>query len=107
MAGKKFGMIVAAKVPGSYHAMSESEQELPGKAFEEVMGKYGAKVEFVRRYWTSTFTADVSDVFIFEFDDLMDAHNFNQDLTKAMAKTGDPDRYGETVVIWVGVNPDA
>ena len=100
-------MIIAAKVPGSYHTLSETEQELPGKAFEEVMGKYGGKVEFVRRYWTSTFTADVSDVFVFEFDDMMDAHNFSQDLTKAMAKGGDPDRYGETVVIWVGVNPDA
>jgi hypothetical protein len=37
----------------------------------------------------------------------MDAHKFNQDLTREMAKTGDPDRFGETVVLWVGVNPDA
>jgi arginine/lysine/ornithine decarboxylase len=107
MAGRKYGMVMAAKVPGSYHALPESEQEIPGKAFDEVFQKHAGKIDFVRRYWTSAFSADVSDVFVFECDDLMDAHNFNQDLTKAMAKEGDPDRFGETVVIWVGVNPDA
>ena len=107
MAGKKYGMVMAAKVPGSYHALPEDEQNLPGEVFEKVMANYGGKIEFVRRYWTSAFTADVSDVFVFECDDLMDAHNFNQDLTKEMAKSGDPDRFGETVVLWVGVNPDA
>ncbi len=39
MAGKKYGMVMAAKVPGSYHALSEEEQNLPGEVFERVMGK--------------------------------------------------------------------
>ena len=108
MAGRKYGMVMAAKVPSSYHTLPQSEQDIPGKVFEELLQKYAGKVDFVRRYWTSAFTADVSDVFVFECDDLMDAHNLTQDMTKAMgAAGGDPDRFGETVVIWVGVNPDA
>ena len=98
---------MAARVPGSYFSLPQAEQEAPGKVFEELMAKYAGKVDLVRRYWTSAFSADVSDVFVFECDDLMEAHNFNQDLTALLSKGGDPERFGETVSIWVGVNPDA
>jgi hypothetical protein len=107
MAGKKYGMVMAARVPGSYFALSKEEQEEPGKVMEQLMGKYGGKVEFVRRYWTRAFSADVTDVFVVECDDLMDAHEMMQEMNTLMAKSGDPDRFGETVALWVGVNPDA
>ena len=107
MAGKKFGLIMVARVPGSYHSMAQSEQDEPGKVFEQLAKKYAGKVEVIRRYWTSAFTADATDVFVMECDDLMDAHQFNQELTRGLARTGDPERFGETIQIIVGVNPDA
>ncbi len=106
MAGKKYGVIMAAKVPGSYFTLSKEQQEAPGAAIGQLMQKYAGKVDLVRRYWTSAFTAEVSDVFVMECDDLMDAHNLMQESTQLMAKSGDPDRFGETKVLWVGVNPD-
>jgi hypothetical protein len=30
-----------------------------------------------------------------------------QEMNTLMAQGGDPERFGETVSIWVGVNPDA
>ena len=108
MPGKKYGFVVAAKVPASYFALPESEREVPGKAFEAVLAKYAGKVDMVRRYWTSAFTTEVSDVFILECDDVMDAHNLMQELNQSMAGAGgDPDRFGKEVSIWAGVNPDA
>ncbi|HWC28865.1 MAG TPA: hypothetical protein VG845_02175 [Dehalococcoidia bacterium] len=107
MAGKKYGIVMAARVPGSYFTLSKEEQEQPGKVFEQLVGKYGNKVEFIRRYWTSAFTADCTDVFVMECDDLMDAHTMMQEMNTLMAQGGDPERFGETVSIWVGVNPDA
>jgi hypothetical protein len=107
MAGKKFGVVIGAKVPGSYHTLSESDQAIPGKAFDELGAKYAGKVEFVRRLWTGAFTTEVSDVFLIECDEMSDAHNYMQDLTRLLAKGGDPDRFGTDVKIWVGVNPDA
>jgi hypothetical protein len=106
VAGRKFGLVMAAKVPGSYFALSREEQEKPGRAFEEVAEKYAGRVEVLRRYWTSSFTAEVSDVFIMECDDLMDAHSFNRELRELLARDGDPDRFGIEVRIWAGVNPD-
>jgi hypothetical protein len=107
MPGKKFGIVMAARVPGSYFTLSKEEQEQPGKVFEEIMAKYGGKVDLVRRYWTSAFNADVTDVFVMEFDDMMDAHSMMQEMNSLMAKGGDPERFGETVMVWAGVNPDA
>jgi hypothetical protein len=107
MPGKKYGLVMAARVPGSYFALPKEEQEEPGKVMEQLMAKYGGRVDFVRRYWTSAFNAEVSDVFVMECDDLMDAHEMMQEMTASMAKGGDPERFGETVAIWVGVNPDA
>jgi hypothetical protein len=107
MAGKKFGIVIAAKVPGSYHTLPEADQAIPGQAMAELGPKYAGKVEFVRRLWTSAFTAEISDVFLIECDDMLDAHSFTQDLTRLLAKGGDPDRFGVDVKIWAGVNPDA
>jgi hypothetical protein len=107
MAGKKFGFVIAAKVPGSYQSRSEADQAVPGKAMEELGLKYAGKVDFVRRLWTGAFTAEVTDVFLVECDDALDAHNYMQDLTRLLAKGGDPDRFGLDVKIWAGVNPDA
>jgi len=107
MAGRKFGVVILAQTSSEYHAMSSADQDIPGKAFEEVAGKYAGKVDVLRRYWTSGFTTDCSDVFILECDDLMDAHKFQQDLTGALARSGDPERFGHDVMIVAGVNPDA
>ena len=74
---------------------------------KQLAKKYAGKVEMIRRYWTGAFTADATDVFVMECDDLMDAHEFNQELTRGLARTGDPERFGETIQIIVGVNPDA
>ena len=108
MAGKKFGFVMAAKVPGSYFALPQSEREEPGKVFEALLTKYAGKVDLVRRYWTSAFSTDVSDVFVMECDDVMEMHNLVQELNQMMAASGgDPERFGKDVATWVGVNPDA
>ncbi len=107
MAGKKFGVVVEAKVPGTYFALSSEEQALPGKVMEQLGLKYAGKVDILRRFWTSSFTTEVSDVFVLECDDLMDAHNFQQELTQMLAQKGDPERFGKDIRIVVGVNPDA
>ena len=107
MAGKKFGVVIGAKVPGSYHTLPASDQALPGEAMQQLGPKYAGMVEFVRRLWTRAFTAEVTDVFLIECDDMLDAHNYVDDLTRALAKGGDPDRFGVDVKIWAGVNPDA
>lgn len=107
MAGRKFGIVMAAKVPVSYFALPESERELPGKAFEQLIAKYAGKIDFVRRYWTRSFTTEVTDVFVIECDDLMEVHQFNEELTQMLAAGGDPERFGRDVTIWVGINPDA
>jgi hypothetical protein len=78
-----------------------------GEVFEKLMKKYDGKIDLIRRYWTSAFTADATDVFVMECDDLMEAHNWTQDMTSMLAEGGDPERFGETVQIIVGVNPDA
>src|SRR5437762_11992008 len=106
-AGKKFGLVVAVKVPASYQHLPQEEQEIPGKIMAKLGPKYAGKVEISRRFWTSAFTAEVSDVFVVDCDDMMDAHNFVQDLTRLEAESGDPDRFGVEVKVWAGVNPDA
>ena len=83
-----------------------ADQAIPGAATGLRPG-YAGKVEFVRRLWTSAFTTEVTDVFLVECDDMLDAHNYVQDLTRLLAKGGDPDRFGTDVKIWAGVNPDA
>jgi hypothetical protein len=107
MAGKKYGVVMAAKVPGSYFALSEDEQAIPGKVMEAMAPAYAGKVELLRRLWTSAFTTEVSDVFYIECDDLMDLHRFQQELTQRLAEKGNPERFGVDVKVWVGVNPDA
>jgi hypothetical protein len=108
MAGKKFGFVLAEKVPGSYFALSEAEREEPGKAFEALLTKYSGKVDMVRRYWTRAFTSEVTDVFVMECDDVMDMHKLVQELNQMMgAAGGDPERFGTDVSLWAGVNPDA
>ena len=90
------------KVPAALNFQMES---LTGSDVD--LSKYAGKVEFVRRLWTSAFTTEVTDVFLVECDDMMDAHRYVQDLTRLLAKGGDPDRFGTDVKIWAGVNPDA
>jgi hypothetical protein len=107
MPGKKFGFVLSARVPGSYYSLSEAEREAPGRVFEELLARYAGKVDFLRRYWTSAFSAEVSDVFVMECDDPMDMHSMVQELNNLMAKDGDPERFGKSVSVIVGVNPDA
>lgn len=107
MAGKKFGIVVQEKVPASYHTMSQEEQEQPGTILGEMMAKYEGRLDLLRRYWTSAFDAEVTDVFIVECDDPADFHDFYQELTRRLAELGDPDRYGQNVRVLLGVNPDA
>jgi hypothetical protein len=109
MAGRKYGAVIFAQTPASYHALSAAEKAKPGKAIEQVLKKYAGRVELVRRYWTSAFSADVSDVHVFECDDPADMHAFQEEIEAAMARAsgGDPDRYGTTVHQTFGINPDA
>jgi hypothetical protein len=108
MAGRKYGVVVFARTPPAYAAMSAAEQAKPGKAFEATLKKYAGKVDLVRRYWTGTFTHEASDVFVMECDDPAVMHEFNEELNKAMAKGGgDPARFGSTVHVSFGLNPDA
>jgi hypothetical protein len=107
MAGRKYGAIVQAKVKGAYFALSEQEQNIPGEVFGELMQKYAGKIDMVRRYWTRAFNANVTDVLVFECDDPADFHAFVEDLTRGMAASGDPDRFGEDVSVTFGINPDA
>jgi hypothetical protein len=108
MPGRKYGAIVYAKTPPSYHGLSAAEQQKPGKALDQTLKKYAGKIDVVRRYWTSAFTHEASDVFIMECDDPMDLHAFQEDLDRALAGIGgDPSRFGTTVHVSFGINPDA
>ncbi len=108
MAGRKYGVIVFARTPPTYQGMSAAEQAKAGKAFDATLKKYAGKVDAVRRYWTGTFTHEASDVFIMECDDPEVLHAFNEDLNRAFARIGgDPTRFGSTVHVTFGINPDA
>jgi hypothetical protein len=109
MAGRKYGFIVYARTPPGYAAMSPADRAKPGRAFEQTLKQYQGKVEVLRRYWTSAFTHEASDVFVFECDDPADAHAFQEDLDRALAKAAgsDPNRFGATVHVTFGINPDA
>jgi alkanesulfonate monooxygenase SsuD/methylene tetrahydromethanopterin reductase-like flavin-dependent oxidoreductase (luciferase family) len=108
MAGRKYGVVIYAKTPANFATLSAAEKVKPGKAFDEVLKKYRGKIDLVRRYWTSTFTHESSDVFVMECDDPSVMHAFNEDLDRAMARAGgDPSRYGSTVHVTFGINPDA
>ncbi len=108
MAGRKYAVVVFAKTPPTYQGMSDAEKAKAGKAFDQTLTKYGGKVDIVRRYWTGGFTHESSDIFIMEADDPETLHNFQEDLDKAFAKTGgDPSRFGATVHVTLGLNPDA
>ena len=104
LAGKKYGAIIQARVKGAYFTLSEQEQNIPGEIFGELMQKYAGKIELVRRYWTRAFNSNVTDVLVFECDDPADFHAF---LTRKMAASGDPERFGEDVSVTFGINPDA
>jgi len=108
MAGRKYGVILYARTPANYQSMSAAERAKPGKAFEQTLKQYAGKVDMLRRYWTSAFTSESSDVFIMECDDPADMHAFQEDLDRAMARGGtDPSRFGSTVHVTFGLNPDA
>jgi hypothetical protein len=109
MAGRKYGAILYARTPANYQALSAAERAKPGRAFEQVLKQYAGRVDLLRRYWTSAFTHEASDVFVMECDDPMDIHTFQEDLDRALAKAagGDATRYGGTVHVTFGINPDA
>ena len=107
MAGRKNGVIIYAKTPPAYQQLSAAEKAKPGKAIEQTLKKYAGKIDMVRRYWTSTFTNEATDVIVMECDDPMDAHQFQEDLSAAMGRGGDPTRFGTTVHVTFGINPDA
>ena len=109
MAGRKYGCIIYAKTPPAYAAMSAADRAKPGKAIEATVRKYAGKVDVVRRYWTSVFTQEASDVLVFECDDPADMHAFKEELETAIAKAGGADaaRFGTTVHVSFGINPDA
>ena len=108
MAGRKYGLVIYAKTPPTYAGLSDAEKAKPGKALEQTLKKHAGKIEILRRYWTSAFTHEASDVFVIEGDDPAVIHAFNEDLNKAFAKIGgDPARFGTTVHVTFGINPDA
>ena len=97
-----------ARTPATYQSLSAADKAKPGKAFDQVLKQYAGKVDMVRRYWTSAFTNESSDVFVMEADDPMDIHNFQEELNRAMSRGGgDPTRFGTTVHVSFGINPDA
>jgi hypothetical protein len=107
MAGRKYGAIIYARTPATYQAMSAAEKAKPGKAIEQLMRQYAGRVDLVRRYWTSAFSNESSDVMVFECDDPADFHALQEDINKALARGGDPERFGRTVHVTFGINPDA
>jgi hypothetical protein len=110
MAGRKYGVIIYAKTPAGFHGMSAAEQAKPGKAIQQVLQKYAGRVDQLRRYWTSAFTNEASDVIVMECDDPADAHEIQQEISAALAKaagSGDANKYGATVHVTFGINPDA
>ena len=109
MAGRKFSMIIMAQTPTSYHGLSAAEQAKPGKVLEQVMKEFAGKVDLVRHYWTGTFSADVTDVLILECDDLAVGHACREAMERGLVKAGGgvADKFGSTVDILVGINPDA
>ena len=108
MAGKKYGVVVYAKTPDAYQGLPEAEKAKPGKALEQTLRKYAGKIDIVRRYWTGGFTHESTDIFVIEGDTPEDLQGFQQDLDKAFAKIGgDPGRFGTTVHVSFGINPDA
>lgn len=109
MAGRKFSMIIMAQTPPSYHGLSPAEQSKPGKVMQQVMKKYAGKVDLVRHYWTGTFNADVTDVLVLECDDLAVGHACREEMERGLVKAGGgvADKFGSTVEIIVGINPDA
>jgi hypothetical protein len=108
MAGRKYGVVIFARTPPTYHGLPAAEKAKPGKALEATLKKYGGRIDIVRRYWTSAFTHEASDIVVVEADDPMDLHAFNEDLEAAFARIGgDPGRFGVTVHVSFGINPDA
>ena len=109
MPGRKYGAVISAKTPPSYHGLSKAEQAKAGKAMEQALKMYAGRVEIIRHYWTSAFNADISDVIIMEADDPADMHGFQEDLERLMIKAGggDSSKFGETLDVMVGINPDA
>ena len=107
MAGKKYGIVMRRRSPGATSRLPETEQAEPGRSSRTRSRKYDGKLDFVRRYWTSSFTAAVSDVFVMECDDPMDVHSLMHEMTQRLARNGNPERFGVDIKTWFGVNPDA
>jgi hypothetical protein len=109
MAGRKFAMIIMAQTPASYHGLPAAEQAKPGKVMEQVMKEFAGKVDLVRHYWTGTFSADVTDVLVLECDDLAVGHAYREAMDRGLVKAGGgvAGKFGSTVDIIVGINPDA
>ena len=109
MPGRKYGAVITAKTPPSYAGLSPAEQAKAGKAMEQALKKYAGKVDILRHYWTSAFTADCSDVLIIEADDPADMHGFQEEIDRQLIKAsgGDASKFGTTLSVTVGLNPDA
>jgi len=109
MPGRKYGAVVFAKTPPAYHAMTKAEQAKAGKAIEQALKAYAGKVDIVRHYWTSVASSDISDVVIMEADEPIDLHGFQEELERLLVKAsgGDASKFGATVDLVFGINPDA
>ncbi len=109
MPGRKYGAIITAKTPPSYHGLSKAEQAKAGKATEQALKMYAGRVDIVRHYWTSISSGDVSDVIVMEADDPADMHGFQEELERLLVKAsgGDASKFGATLDVLFGINPDA
>jgi hypothetical protein len=109
MPGRKYGAVVTAKTPPSYHGLSKAEQAKAGKAMAQTLKMYAGKVDILRHYWTSIASGDVSDVIVMEADDPADMHGFQEELERQMIKAGggDSSKFGMTLDVLFGINPDA
>lgn len=109
MPGRKYGVIITAKTPTSYHGLSQAEQAKAGKAIEQALKMYAGKVDLLRHYWTSISSGEISDVIVMEANDPADLHGFQDELDRLLYKAGggDSSKFGRTVSVTFGINPDA
>ena len=84
MPGRKYGIIVTAKTPASYHGLSQAEQAKAGKAMEQALKTYAGKVDLLRHYWTSISSGEISDVIVMESNDPADLHGFQDELERLL-----------------------
>ena len=109
MAGRKYAVVVFAKTPANYQGMSEAEKAKPGKAFEATAKKYAgqgrhrAALLDRRRSRTRPRTSSSSKA----TTRWICTASRRTSTRRSRKIGGDPSRFGTTVHVTFGINPDA